>query len=261
MSELKFTIFGSVLISLMGLIVSCSNGRLTRKIAKELIRTSGKMPEPVFYTLKIGDLSEGSISELEKGSEVYKREKSFYSNKWTAMKEMYENLKKLGYVRILKWEQKEIPGYVDGTFKFRLNAAVVLTDKAKRKLSIKESGSNFRRRASGYNFLVGTPSRDQKKYRYVEIKVCEKRIEKILGITPPSNAVDGRIYSRVEYSWKYGGFVDVFDAIRVYEKFLGNDLERLREMRYLGDAYLVLYDDGWRVAENHATEFPLLSNK
>ncbi len=260
MSRIKFAFYGSLVVSFVGLIISCGGNSLSRRYAKKLLYSSGKMPEPVSYTLKIGKIEESSIIPLEKDSVLYHREKRHYGKRWDAMHKMYIALEKLGLVKILNWSEKEIPETSDGSYvRLKLNAFVLMTPRAMKRWNIENKSREIDRFVDSLyrNMVGGAEKGSEDDYRYVELIVCEKVVDEILGITAPSTALDGRIFVTVEYSWRYGNFRDEFDAVRIYEKALNNDIEELKRRKYRGVAYLVLYDDGWRVSENHATEMIL----
>jgi len=260
MSRIKIAFYGSLVVSFMGLIVSCGGNSLSRRYAKKLLYSSGKMPEPVYYTLKIGKIEDSSVIPVERGSSLYHREKSQYGGRWKAMHAMYSKLENLGLVKVVKWRELEIPESSDGSWvRLKLDALVLMTPRAIKRWKVDEKNKELDKFSlSLYSAIVGDESSvSVDNYKYVELPVCEKEVEEILGITAPYTSLDGKIFVTVEYSWKYGNFRDEFEAIKVYEKLLNNNIERLKRNKYKGVAYFVLYDDGWRVAENHATEMML----
>lgn len=260
MSRIKVAFYGSLVVSFMGLIVSCGGNLLSRRYAKKLLYSSGEMPEVVYYTLKVGKIEDSSVIPVKKGSSLYRREKAQYKSRWKAMHAMYSRLEKLGLVKIISWKESEIPESSPSSWvRLKLDALVLMTSKAMKRWKVNDKNKEQERFSlSVYKVMVGNEaivSVDD--YKYVELPLCEKVVDEILGITAPSTSLDGKIFVTVEYSWRYGNFRDEFDAIKVYGKVLSNNIKRLKRNKYKGIAYFVLYDDGWRVAENHATEMIL----
>jgi hypothetical protein len=125
-----------------------------------------------------------------------------------------------------KWlESLKREGLIDYTYHqpYVLNhvVSVSLTDKGK-KYVVGDTGTR------------GWPNAGQK---YVNVKLAEREFVEITGIRAPGDKKE----AVVEYNWKYANLSPFSKGWK------GADYDEKKT--HMGEAYFVLYDDGWRITE------------
>ena len=216
-------VFLAILAS--GILIFCGGKELTRQKARKILIKSGKMPQPVYESVGIGKVR---FPKKHGKSDLI----------------FYDCLQNLGYIRILKkYSEKE-----------RIAEFIVL------EVELTEKGRREGRRDKWLNSLneislavtesiYGEESLKKEK-EYWKFKVCDKVVSEVTGIVFPIDIFTGEKAAKVEYKWKFGNFTELYRCYAKGLKKIGKKVPWPKNESYDGVAYLVLYDDGWRVKAN-----------